>query len=1107
MISAPKVPQSEADVGNVQPEKISSNQRAVPLPYFAGRRWLKLNQAQSRVYNLRPAAVTQKVGKSSAVTGYDYYGDLFGLTSCCVVDHIEEIEVAGLVVWGGGISRDGGHVHHTGDIVVPGVGTFRFHWGTPDATADWLMLGTCGEDHPLYLDQSKLEVKNCYFGRNSTPPTIRVLVERAARFDGLDESRSQEGANAVTSIAEVIGSDWFGLARPDLIDLTTWAPFADSIKRETAMVKPGDPDYVATMGYISPYADRIQALQSYLGSVLEHFDGWLRRTGEKLEIGQFPHDGVVPDDLPELSFHDFIEAPTFDADDDSAGDVITDAIVTHLDRDNAMEEDFQPATNDAARARLGEIREKTFARPFIVTSYQAREQANELAKFFSREEQKCSVPIRRERIVGLRAGDRFILNDAPSGERIVVRIVQRRDDSDGGRVSLTLVAERGLAPLGYVPVPNPEPTLPLPDLEPIVNARMFQWPPFAEFGDVPTLAPLAERPASFVSGFAVHFSSADVTYDLMARSAPWALRGTLSANITAGAASLTLAAAGHDIAILASQSAAAAADDTLLLIVASEIMAVGAVVALGGGSYTVDVLRGRRGSLAAAHVATDVCYVIARADLTILQHADFPVAGGNRYFKLPTFDLPREQALADALKITLNLAAMSVGAPGGLSVTAYPGYNAIKWTASATATVSEYGIYRNTVNNAGTATKIAENDGTFFNDSTAVPGTAYWYYIEPITASEVLGARTLAGTVTTSVAPVPNTTPSNPSPASKTADGTYVSDDFTAFAYITLSIPGLPAGAVWQNVLCRRNISAEFEIAAQLDNTGTVTLRLDDRTPGVVYQVATQAWAPGHASGIVAATGAPFTAPSPPTPNPPTGLTLSVAANDLAHAPPRFLPAAFGGTKMNCARASWTASTSGDVVFYEVENVAMNVTPSPYDDQSVRTKGNETEIFLYSTWGGGSPTATTKVRAVNRAGGRSAYVTTVDNTPSASYGTGNMAEQAKTDVTVSGIKTGNTSASSVRQVKARYAISTTPSLAGGATSENVNISLSNRGFSTAPDVCIGNGTVTGDNSVTWFYDKAASTSTTAVITLYTLNGFNLPAGANYRLDLEFVEYV
>lgn len=673
MLSTPKTAQPAADVANVQADKIASNQRAVPLPYFSGRKWLALNWGQSNVYNPQPKAVTQKVGKSKQITGYDYFGDLFGLTSPCLNDYLEAIEVAGKIVWSGSISRDVDHPHHSGDIVVPGVGTFRYYWGTPDQPADDLVLAGCGELHPRYLDQSYLVGKGVYFGNNNaTPPTIRVLAERAARFDGLDENRTREGANGITAIAEVIGNDWYGLARPELIDAGTWAPFAASVRRDQAVAVPGDPDHIAAMGYISPFSDRIQAVQSFIASVLEIYDGWIRRKDDKLEVGQFPHDGVIPEDIPEFTFHDFIEAPVFDAADDSEGDVITDAIVTHVERDNNMEDDSQPGSNLAACARLGEIREKTFQRPFLVTGYQAREQANRLAVFYSRPEEKCSVTIRRERVVGLRAGDRFILNDAPSEERIVVRIVDRRDDSSGGRVALSLVAERGLAPLGYTPVPQQQPELPDPALVAIAHARMFQLPfSFGDFGPAPAVVPLVARPGAHVAGYSLHYSPDNVSYDRITAIGRWALRADFAAGIVAGDGTATINAAGFDLALLAPQSAAAQAEDTLLAICGFEIMSIGDVVALGGGQYTVALARGRRGSVAAAHAGGAEIYIAARADLDVLQHADFPREIATRHFKLATYTASRdggeEQELADALHIAFDFDDAGVTPPSGFA--------------------------------------------------------------------------------------------------------------------------------------------------------------------------------------------------------------------------------------------------------------------------------------------------------------------------------------------------------------------------------------------------------------------------------------------------------
>ena len=66
MISSPKTPAPPTKIGNVDAQKAATNQQAIPLPYFAGRRWLPVIWGCSRVYNPATKAVTQKVGKKNS---------------------------------------------------------------------------------------------------------------------------------------------------------------------------------------------------------------------------------------------------------------------------------------------------------------------------------------------------------------------------------------------------------------------------------------------------------------------------------------------------------------------------------------------------------------------------------------------------------------------------------------------------------------------------------------------------------------------------------------------------------------------------------------------------------------------------------------------------------------------------------------------------------------------------------------------------------------------------------------------------------------------------------------------------------------------------------
>lgn len=501
-------------------------------------------------------------------------------------------------------------------------------------------------------------------------PNIRVLVERAARCTGLDEDRSREGANGITALAEIIANDFFGLGLgTGVIDVPSWSDLCDAVQRPLTVSVPGDPTHAAKMGYISPFLERQQVAGEFIAAVLEYYDGWIRPNGATLEAGQFPHDGVTPVGLAELSYHDFIEHPEFDS--PGLVGVFTDADVVHVDRDTGMQDTSTPGINTAARSRVGEYRPQTYQRPFIVTSYQGREMANELAKFYARPEETATCTIRREKVTGLRVGDRFILNDAPNAATMVVRITERVDPGSGGEVELSLVAERGLAPLTWVAPADASPVLPDPALVPVANARIFQLPA-KFFGEdeadpAPAVVPLAQRPGAHVAGFNLHFSEADVTYDELARVDRWATRGTLVAGISAGAGTLTVLANDHDLAILQAQSDAARDDDTLLGFVDFELVSIGNVVALGGGQYQCTVLRGRRGSAAAAHLINAPVYIIPREDLAVFQHAKFPRTVANRYFKLQTFTDVDEDSLASSLKITFTFDDRSVVAPASIT--------------------------------------------------------------------------------------------------------------------------------------------------------------------------------------------------------------------------------------------------------------------------------------------------------------------------------------------------------------------------------------------------------------------------------------------------------
>jgi hypothetical protein len=116
------------------------------------------------------------------------------------------------------------------------------------------------------------------------------------------------------------------------------------------------------------------------------------------------------------------------------------------------------------------------------------------------------------------------------------------------------------------------------------------------------------------------------------------------------------------------------------------------------------------------------------------------------------------------------------------------------------------------------------------------------------------------------------------------------------------------------------------------------------------------------------------------------------------------------------------------------------------------------------------------------------------------YPAKDMVDQASDAVAVSGISTG--SGASVRKVLARFQTQVSLALAGGANYETFNIDLTNRGFSTAPEVGLVSVDLVG---LVAFYNLGSSSSTNAVLYVYRADGGNIAAGTR-GFTAEFTEY-
>jgi hypothetical protein len=444
--------------------------------------------------------------------------------------------------------------------------------------------------------------------------------------------------------------------------------------------------------------------------------------------------------------------------------------------------------------------------------------------------------------------------------------------------------------------------------------------------------------------------------------------------------------------------------------------------------------------------------------------------------------------------------------PTGLTAIAGTGQIiSLDWDDNTEPDFGEYGVWRNTSNDSGGATKIAETRASRFVDVNLTLGTVYYYWISAYDRSENQSAKSTGASATAvavTAGQTDSTPPADPSAPTVNTTGTYLSGDGTTLARIVVNMPAFTTRCVIMNLLYRRNGTTGWIVADQR-STEYGTSSIDDLTPNVTYQIAVQAFSAfGIGSGIVI-NGTPQTAPNNSTaPATPSGSSLSKVG-----VTPKLIESTreyYFGT-----RASWTPNTETDFDHYEIKATATNSSSATDytwfgeaggSNSLVSTKANT--MCLYAAT---PSTGFTFLRAVNRSGVASAWVYVGLAADNAFLGAGTISAQNKNDVSVEGIKTGAISASSVRQVAAVFQASHVASLSGGSPTETFSVDISNRGFSTKPDVGVGGCASDANLIAAYDFDHASNSSSTAYVRAATLDGSNIGAG-NYRFNLDFTEY-
>jgi hypothetical protein len=468
---------------------------------------------------------------------------------------------------------------------------------------------------------------------------------------------------------------------------------------------------------------------------------------------------------------------------------------------------------------------------------------------------------------------------------------------------------------------------------------------------------------------------------------------------------------------------------------------------------------------------------------------------GESYFGVSTSYLTAQTGVAKDTTAPVTPTGLTAAVGTGRAVS-------LDWNDNTEPDFSEYGIYRKTTAvtpaNANTD-KIAEVRASRFVDTDVDIGTTYYYWLNAYDSVENVSGfapYVEATPVVITAGPIDSTPPSTPSAPTFVSESTYPATDGGTFAKVTIAAPALPTGARVNQVLYRVSGSTDFLIACELTAAGNATI--DDLTVGAAYVFAIRAVSFSNVRSTVSSTLS-RTAPSNTTaPAPPTGGTFTGDG---------VKPKYFTGTLVFLVgtRIGWAPNTESDFDYYEIKatttnsDAATDYSWTPFDGANFFVTTRDTETFLYtSTIGAGY----IRIRAVNRSGVASSWASLGNANSAASVGTGTVSKYNDSDVTTTGIKTGG--GSSTLQVNVVYEVNSVVTLTGGSATENVNISLANRGFSAKPDDGL---VVVEDVLYQGFYDSqaAGSTSTNAVIKIYRNDGGTLASGP-LRLSARFTDY-
>jgi len=551
------------------------------------------------------------------------------------------------------------------DVTIPSYqytgGTMRIYWGTQDQVVDPLLDGAIvyrydplnpnesiiisgndyTESHPDYKGICYVVLRDFGLGESTDgAPNIEIVVRRSPLQSIVTDTALVDGqANLTAALCEMLTSqNMLGLSNDDLYTLK----FQNSA------------DYMQShmdLTGASILIDSQDSSQSVLSKITDMIDNFYRYnpSAKKIETGNYIH-GTPPDSFTEITNDDLSEKPKLK----SSGwtEVYTRVVVGFSDRGYNYTNVSTKFDDLCASRAVGYIRSTNLDRPWIARKSQAEAHGLETLRSVGRPPMTGEISVRREIARNIKSGDYVLLNITlePSGDGLFAycRVNQRTIPQDGP-ITLQITADNTLAPIPYstaqsivqsaeTQIADPYSAFAIYDDYNIVNGNGMLF--------------LVTRQDIREVGFEVWFDvNENGSYVSLGRQAAFASQGIVyNSPITATTTTIQYIPSpaylsDTDYLSVDAGSLSAENDDLLLILIATDngqvkqdssgcsILEACSIISStynSGGYFSLEVLRGRRGTFAIDWESLAHAFVIPRANLVSFSNANFSVLRNNR---------------------------------------------------------------------------------------------------------------------------------------------------------------------------------------------------------------------------------------------------------------------------------------------------------------------------------------------------------------------------------------------------------------------------------------------------------------------------------------------